>query len=871
MKKIITAALICAVCSIFPIGVSMAEGSIGDDDVFSHNTICAVTGDDVLGDEYDRAVTRDEFTGAVVSLFYKDSTVLSEKSFEDVGEDNQYKKQIETAYEMGLISDNNLFYPQNPIKTEEALKIALKATEYSNYADLLGGYPDGYMSAAVSFKLLKNVNRNANGTITVRDAYNMLFNIMSANVMTADYSVGKISYHTTDENYFSLLYDIYEGKGIVTATEYSAITLNVSTEERQIKINGEPFVCDCTDYSLLGKNVRYYALRDDNEIIAVAPYRNNETYINGEDILSVNDGRIVYDDNGSRKRISADKFLTTIYNGRPVEQFDEKYITTNCETVRFLDNNNDGVYDIVFIDQNEYHEVESVDTAKETLGLDNFVYIDFNEKGNVKYYEIQNSAGELIELYELKPGDIVALRMSEDGAFVRIAVCGDAVSGTVKSINREEKIIQINETEYTYSSEIEEKYIASNVVKLGSTVYAVLGAENSIAFIQNIKNTFEFGFFKKVDTAKADLGRSFDIDDGVIMEVYASSGKHMRFGIAKKVMIDGEKKTSEDAYNILRTYTGGCFLRYELDNDGRVSKLDFPEAYDSAAMTFGSTKENNNNLICYKDQTTMTYRGGSKAFPPFCVVTKANIFFIPKDITDDEEFAIIAYTDLYDNEAYKISVYNIDDEGKAEAVVIYETSNSASLDQACSSFIIEKIVMAANEDGEWGTKLYGWSDGEFKTVHIPESVQVVKKSGKGLTPGDIIRYKTADGQVQKIYVDYDCSSGEPVAESGNGGRWDLPLGNAYCSYHDGGVYRFGSDTVFFSSKRSEETGLYDFSFENLNVYLNTSKMVCYNRLTKQLRTISADEVREYLGYGDDCHRVILRQSYARPQAIFIIE
>lgn len=866
MKKLFTFLLSCIAVSMISVPASAEQSSDAETEknVFIQKTICATAGYEIFGEDEDSAVTRGEFTSAVVHLFKKNVSSGEESQFSDVNEDYKYADEINSAAAIGIVSEADMFYPDNPIKINEALKIIMQASGYSFYAELNGGYPGGYIWVAGSYNFLDNVNVGEADTLKAADAYNLIYNAMTADIVTKSFTGSNVEYSRADEDYFSYLYGLYKDEGIVTSTGYSSVTMTTDVNPGYIGINGDNYSCNNIDPDLLGMNVIYYASKDDKNIISVSAYRNKEISVSCEDIVSVSNGKIKYYDNSHTKNENIDKSFTTIYNGRAVSVFDEKYLDLNCGSLRLVDNDSDGSYDIIFIDKVQYRKVESVDVVENSLGLDNSLFIDFDK---VEYSEIIDQNGESLELYELNTGDTAAIRISEDGKLVKVNICSEIVSGLVTSVSDLENSLDLGEEGYRYSAEIKEKYIDTGAVRAGSSITAVLGLNGELAFIENVRNTLEYGYFIKLNSVETDI----ETDVGVLIRLYTASGEHKNFRIAEKVLIDGVSKKEIDAFKAFQGYSDGCLIRYECNQSGEISKLDFPESFDQQTMTLETEFDNNDKLICFKDKSAMIYRSASKAFPPFCSVTKANIFYIPKDKNAKDDYSVIPYTELYDNESYTMSVYNIDGEGKAEAIVIYEGSNSSTFAQAYDSFIVEQITEAVNDDGDLGLNVYGWCNGEFKTVFISEDIEIKKTSGEPLTSGDIIRMRESNGKVLEVYVDYDCSSGEPVADTIGGGRWDLPLGNGYCSYHDGGVYRYGSDTVYFSSKKIADTEEYDFSFENLNVYSNSAAIVCYNTQRKKLRTISSSEIKGYVGYGSDCHRIILRQSYSRPKAIFIIE
>lgn len=109
----------------------------------------------------ERAVSRAEFVVMLMRLLQKhdDMAAMPQlRLFDDVPVTHWAAADIETAYDMGLISgyDDAHFAPDATVQYEEALKILLNAMGYEKQAKRKGGYPWGYMVLAGELGLASN-------------------------------------------------------------------------------------------------------------------------------------------------------------------------------------------------------------------------------------------------------------------------------------------------------------------------------------------------------------------------------------------------------------------------------------------------------------------------------------------------------------------------------------------------------------------------------------------------------------------------------------------------------------------------------------------------------------------------------------------
>ena len=122
-------------------------------------------------------VTRGEFIYTITQFIGDELRPKGVLSFSDVSNDNKIAGALTYAVSNGLVSDGDMFYPDEPITYDQAYKMAVAFIGRTIEAEQAGGWPGGYAAVAVTQKLTKGLKDTAGEKLTVRDFYIMLENI----------------------------------------------------------------------------------------------------------------------------------------------------------------------------------------------------------------------------------------------------------------------------------------------------------------------------------------------------------------------------------------------------------------------------------------------------------------------------------------------------------------------------------------------------------------------------------------------------------------------------------------------------------------------------------------------------------------------
>ena len=91
------------------------------------------------------------------------------------------------------------------------------------------------------------------------------------------------------------------------------------------------------------------------------------------------------------------------------------------------------------------------------------------------------------------------------------------------------------------------------------------------------------------------------------------------------------------------------------------------------------------------------------------------------------------------------------------------------------------------------------------------------------------------------------------------------------AYQTGRIYKISGNYAYMATK-SDIFGDYLYTLSDMiNVSINTKYIAKYDSAEKSIRPVSADEIKTYAAYGDDCAYAVLRQSRFAAEAMFIYD
>lgn len=733
-------------------------------------------------DQVSEQVTRGEMADILVCILGMRDSLLQEQRerFYDVPQEHSLFRQIGILCDLGIISPDSHFYPDNPITYAEAVKMLLCTMGYRRYAEENGGYPVGYMLTARERKLIPSgIQLMANDFLSKKQAAILLENALECGIMEAERFGERISYTVdSDQTLLSRYHDIYIMEGVLRSVGSKSVDETVKVRENQIMIDRK--VLDVNNKVIhtaqwLGYRVKAYyrETNGDTELCYLHPYKNRVTEILGENYANWKDGRLKYYDKSEKERyINIPDSAEILWNDMGVYSL-EKEMADKADRIVLIDNDSSGGYDIVKIFSYEIAVVSGADYAKNTVyfkyPLSDGSTSLFLESDTDRKVILQDTESKSLEITAVQKNAVLSVLRDRHEKNIQVIVSDNAVSGTLNRIEErnEDTLLCLGETTYRYSSNAKQQEYYQKL-NLGAQYTCYLDHMGRIAeIVPEGSQATQYGYL--VDAVVSGV-----FDDRVSLFMYMpGAGGLQEISCAKRVEIDGViLREGEKIVQALQTNIYGADavkvipkpVKYLKNSDGEISALNTPRKGEnemSEAVDFVYYSGFNSGI--YNTETHVF--GGQVRVGP-----KTKIFCVPLKEEDDKDHTKYVLKDfnylrgrIYPSAKERIEFYGMEKDMTAEVIVLaQENTGGTEIDQNTPVTVVSDVLQAVNADGETVCCIEGWEKGtqvrvnassDFdadltKLYHGANGEAVASKVRKG----DIIRYRTnARGEIE----DYD--------------------------------------------------------------------------------------------------------------------
>jgi len=564
--------------------IVMAAEVLGSLGIITSNT-------DVEG-VLDQKVSRATFCDMLAKVM--DISQTDKVYFDDISAEHWALGAVNALVDAGIISvaADRKFNPDDYVTFEQACKIMLCAAGYGEYANINGGFPNGYIRLAKRLGISDGVL--STGELSLADAIRILWN----GITTPTYigkrfgTDGSVSYTVEDETVLSIYQNLYMGRGRVTAIKGATLD-GVLAEADEIYIGSVKFnkAADMNASHCFAKEVDFIYEKNGEatsvvKAIDVLEDRNETVTFTSDEIsgFSPSDYKLAYiRSNGKSANVSILRGATVTYNGKPytgklsdiiTELKSEKY----RGTVTLIDSGKGN--DIVVIESFRPFLV----SVKDSKGIIYDYYnstdkIDIGEEKTVSLYDVNG------EMYtnEISTDNVLMVAVSKDKEFVKAVVLGYGVSGNVDaSLNSGKKVI-IDGQEYR----VDETFRAKTTGIDAGTSWQI--AVDQFGYIIAGKPDQSAALLKPgvlVDIAY----KTEAFDSSVLFKVFDGDGVMGIYNLADKVVIDGKSYTKdkyiEAVISDISLLPGAkvqgskldierqMLIRFRLDAEGRVKVVD---------------------------------------------------------------------------------------------------------------------------------------------------------------------------------------------------------------------------------------------------------------------------------------------------------
>ncbi len=680
--------------------------------------------------------------------------------FTDVAADYWASGYIATASQLGIVNGmgDGTFAPEAEVTYEQAVKMLVAALGYELKAQSLGGYPTGYMMIANQESITVGTT-NAPGGAARATVARLTYNSLTVPMMEqaswgTDVEIKpdpKTSILWSKLNAFKAEVKVADVPLSKTATD---VTINAKEADKVAKANfgtenayaGEKTL-KINDVDLSGlQGLTVTAIidkaEDEYKLICIVPKtgKNKEVVIDPELLVDARDAndKVVYfadaeDDKESKLKLADE--ITTYVNLEEGDYADDVTPNGDASAYRFVDTDNNGAYDTVFVDVVEIMVVDSVNTKTNKIysdgdaldtGAPSAITLD-PENENLDW-TITDAEGNALEIADIEAGSVLAYKLSnKDGVrFYEIAVSNDVIEGTVDEQSiREAKVEGVDDVfVYTIGDGVYTTIDGTELVP-GDKITAKVYGDKIVAF-DVAEGTRNYGVVIAQRTG------SDDYESAYYVQVLTQKGEIVSFKLASKV--NGDELDA----NFFADADKGKVIAYELNNAGEIKTVDM-----QAGSGFATTE-----LV----RTTVDLRAADLNFKESSAkLGSYNITDATVVITAEEDAADVNKDNIYlstadifeDGETYEAVVVYNDTTKNAEFVVLF---NAISVNMNTFPMLITKTSTVSGGK----TKLIGYVNGEKTEIIVSENAS---ETVDALGVGDVAMYTlNADGEMVDAFV-----------------------------------------------------------------------------------------------------------------------
>lgn len=738
----------------------------------------------------DYGITRGDFSIYLAkAMGFSGEYTVDNYIFDDVTEKDACFGAVEYLYNKIIVNgvDGKSFKPSSPIMYNEAVKMAVKSLGYGSMAEADGGYPSGYLSIAQSIGLLRNIGVGPEGIITLGDVCVLIYNMLNSPALTFEIGVnGTIKYDMdSDIKVLKELFDLNEHKGIITATAEGSIYGEYYLKEDEIIIDYKRYTCTLPKAKeLLGHEVKYYTKGDDDDeniVAVISDTADKVIELSAEDIdeKSTKNKLVYYKEPNktANLKISDEAYFT--YNGRPIYEITDSHVKPEHGTVKLIDNDGDGTYDVVIIWDYKLKIVESASAVSNKITFKDGTSFEYDED---KYYIYKNDSK--IDISAVMAENVMSIAEAATGTYVKCIVSDKIINGAITSqYSGEDEAVIINGIEYPITAEM------NSILKTGDEGSFYLSHDGYIAYYVK-KAEYLYGYMSKLSYADnvGDSGamyikifgetqeiNQYEVTDGITIVHYADGNENSK-----------RYKNISEAYNVIlnNASENGKYkpqmVRYKLGDDGKLTYIALAKKTDERTWNDDIFSKNIDSEELYENGTVTTAEGNFRSnyaqianSMQYSVLTNSNtkMFYISGNEDDWRVYTVSAYGE---NSYSNMTVYDIGENGIAKILFVESKDKVANKFEAMRDPIIciGDIIVALDEDENEARKITGFSNkgadykcyGEDTLQSSTKNFTSQDKKLSELKKGDVIQIQVNEkGKILAFQVLYAYGEDTPFA------------------------------------------------------------------------------------------------------------
>jgi len=684
MKRI-SKMLVCIMC-IFALALPTVVFADVNDVMFDLESLGVLENIENTTD-MDSYMTRGEFAQLVVNAMGHNETA---KTMENVSyftdcANSPYIGAINLLYESKIISGSGdgKFNPEEYVTYYQVAKFTVNALGYSNI--VRNTELSSYYYLASTIGVFDNVNSSGE-YVTRRDGFVMIDNCLDVDLMTQNFGMfGTGSFEVVEGNslrtYLATAqhHRLTKKSGIVTADCVTYLYNGIAKNKTNlIEIDGVAYKYNFdVPRGLVGVSVDFYVEYTDGEngvITSINPTSENTVAEFAlEDFNGASGGVLKYLVNDKDVKIKYDDTTKMLYNNRRDHSITPEDIGNFKDgTVRAIDNNEDEVYDVMYITCYTDAIVEKVYTETKQIFFANSQvvfgarYISLDDEEII--VSIIDGEGNALSLENIAKDNVISIAKSKDNEVVTVVVSDKKVTGTIKVIDEEYVTIDTD------------VYVSNVPAELGKHVEAYVNFRNEIVYMEETVSYDNYAYVLAASDAANDFkdtkislitpGYISEKSENSFTEEGASStskklffrnGGKLIYPLASKVMVNGERYSDADAVNLILNK----IISYTVNADGKISKVDTIDPYD------------NDVYKTYNENGKVFSKGSKDGFG--IDDSKTMSICIPEDMANASDDDLMVPVMLLTNTEYKIKAYDVDETTSMAGLVVVTEKMQAGL------------------------------------------------------------------------------------------------------------------------------------------------------------------------------------------------
>ena len=702
------------------------------------NTLGVINGYEDATFKPDNNVTRAEFTAMLLrakGVGNMGDTSLENPPYPDVVDPDVSWAigNIRTAKNMGIINgyEDGTFRPSNNVLYEEALKMIVCALGYGNYSPEGVEWYTKYLTTATKLGIIKGVEGSVGVAATRANIAQMLYNCLEINVAEDNESSGK----TWLQNNLNLT----QKTGIISSNKVTSLTApNINLRSNEILIKDletgttDKYMIDSIDKykDMLGLKVQYYfeysREAGANVLSSMNTMTNSTLEIDAADLepSTTTSTSIKYYKDGKGREQSANISDTSlvIYNEKLYgsnevsSSFARYFVTDGLPTVgslKLLDNNSDGVYDIVFVNDYEVYVVDTASTStytitdkvlKDASGNARSIVLNPNEDDNLRFVDTNGAEQSFSSITKGSTISVKKSSASNGGdVLTTVVINKNSAKGKVTGIINGESIT-IGGTTYEYSSAapwMNGGAVAEPSMGDSATFYLDLNGK-VVAYDKSTStdSNQKYGYIIKGNITTSNM------EDVLYLTILTSNKTRTPYKCDKNTKLNG--KPYSDANDLLFALQSTASLqaqgiekenenlasqlvKFTLKSDNTVDEIvtaqvgaNISNVESDKLVMSGDFVVANNTIYSYSSGLTATNGKVAK-------LSGATMFYVPKDRSSSDDFKVLSTSDLKSGSNYHVEIFDMLTTNMPKVIVFYNmTTSFGEVNYSTPVFVVTK-------------------------------------------------------------------------------------------------------------------------------------------------------------------------------------